>query len=76
MNALPQLSGSRLVRALRRAGFIEIHRKGSHAMLVHRDDEARVAVVPVHKGKAIPPGTLRAILRGARLSVEQLRDLL
>lgn len=76
MSKLPQVAGSRLVRALGRAGFVELHGKGSHVMLVHKDDATRVAVVPVHKGKTLPPGTLRAILRGARLSVEELRELL
>jgi predicted RNA binding protein YcfA (HicA-like mRNA interferase family) len=45
-------------------------------MLVHRDDATRVAVVPVHKGKVLPLGTLRAILKGARLKIEELRALL
>ena len=26
---------------------------------VHRDDATRIAVVPIHKGKVLPPGTLR-----------------
>jgi len=45
-------------------------------MLVHGEDPTRVAVVPVHKGRALPPGTLRAIPPGARLSVEELRGAL
>lgn len=45
-------------------------------MLIHRKDPTRVAVVPVHKGKVLPLGTLRAILKGARLAGEELRDLL
>lgn len=76
MTKIPQINGARLLRALKRAGFAEVHRKGSHVTLAHRDDPTRVAVVAVHKRKAIPTGTLRAILRGAGLSVEELRDLL
>jgi predicted RNA binding protein YcfA (HicA-like mRNA interferase family) len=45
-------------------------------MLVHGRDAARVAVVPVHKGKTLPTGTLRAILKGAGLSADELRALL
>jgi predicted RNA binding protein YcfA (HicA-like mRNA interferase family) len=59
-----------------RAGFWEVHRKESHVMLVHRDDPTRIAVAPVHKAKILPPGTLRAVLKGARLSIEDLRALL
>lgn len=75
MTTLPQISGTRLVRALTRAGFREVHRKGSHVMFVHVDDPTRVAVVPLHKGRVLPPGTLRAILRGAQLTIEELRKL-
>ena len=49
---------------------------GSHVTLRHRDDSSRRATVPVHPGKDIPPGTLRSILRGARLDVEEIRELL
>jgi len=38
-------------------------------------DKKRVTV-PVHKGKAVPTGTLRSILRDADISVEELRKLL
>ncbi len=76
MSKLPHVSGTRLLRALGRAGFREAHRKGSHVMVVHRNDRTRLAVVPVHKGKLLPPGTLRAVIKGAGLTVEELRRLL
>ena len=76
MTRLPQANGARLARALGRAGFFVAHQRGSHVTLVHRDDPTRIAVVPVHKGKSVTPGTLRTILRGARLTVEELRELL
>ena len=76
MSKLPQISGDRIVRALARLGFDEIHRKGSHVMVAHRRDPTRVAVIPVHKGRAVPPGTLRAILKGARVPLEELREAL
>jgi predicted RNA binding protein YcfA (HicA-like mRNA interferase family) len=73
---LPHVSGARILRALERLGFYEVHRKGSHVMVVHRTDSGRVAIVFVHKSSAVPPGTLRAILKGARVSIEELRDAL
>ena len=76
MSQLPQVGGDRLLRALAKLGFREIHRKGSHVMIVHRSDRGRVAVVPVHKGRPLPPWTLRAILKGASVTVEQLRSAL
>jgi predicted RNA binding protein YcfA (HicA-like mRNA interferase family) len=42
----------------------------------HRDDPGRRATVPVHPGKDIPPGILRAILKGAKLEVDEIRNLL
>lgn len=75
MSKLPQVTGDRLVRALLRAGFVEVRRHGSHAILRHRADPTRWATIPVHGSKPIPPGTLRAILRGARISVEELIGL-
>jgi predicted RNA binding protein YcfA (HicA-like mRNA interferase family) len=72
----PQVNGTRVVRALGKAGFVEVHRKGSHVMMAHGADHTRIVVVPVHKGHDIPPGTLRAILRSAGLTAEQLKELL
>lgn len=76
MSLLPQVNGARLVRALERAGFVQLRQVGSHVTLRHRDDPSRRATVPVHPGKDIPPGTLRSILRGAKLDVEEIRELL
>jgi predicted RNA binding protein YcfA (HicA-like mRNA interferase family) len=45
-------------------------------MVAHRDDPTRATVIPVHKGQDIPPGTLRAILKGLRIDIEELRELL
>jgi predicted RNA binding protein YcfA (HicA-like mRNA interferase family) len=45
-------------------------------MIAHRDDPTRATVVAVHKGQDIPPGTLRAILKGLQLDVDELRDFL
>jgi predicted RNA binding protein YcfA (HicA-like mRNA interferase family) len=59
-----------------RAGFYEVRSSGGHVTLAHRDDTTRLAVVPMHGAKTIKPGTLRAILRGARLTVDELRALL
>jgi predicted RNA binding protein YcfA (HicA-like mRNA interferase family) len=45
-------------------------------LLRHRDDLARRATVILHGSKPIKPGTFQAILRGTKLSVEELRDFL
>ncbi len=39
------------------------------------DDLTRRATVPIHGARSIRPGTLRAVLRGARLTVDELKGL-
>ena len=76
MSGLPHIPGHRLVRALQKVGFIVLRQRGSHVLLRHKDDFTRRSTVIVHGSKPIKPGTLQAILRGAKLTVEELRQLL
>jgi len=73
MTRLPRVSGGDVVKALERAGFREIHRKGSHRVL-RRDSPFARTVVPDHK--EINTGTLRNIIRQTGLTVAQFRALL
>ena len=74
MSKLPRgLSGSEVVRALRRAGFYIKRRKGSHIIL-RRDNPFAQVVVPDRK--SIDTGTLAAILDGAGLSIEDFNRFL
>jgi len=66
---LPRVNGLRLVRALEKRGFVERRRKGSHAHLFREADRRRVTV-------HIPEGTLRAILKDADITIDELRELL
>ncbi len=72
MTRLPQVTGERVVRALLRLGFVELRRSGGHAILRHASDLRRRATVPIHGGRDVRPGTLRAILKGAGISIEDL----
>lgn len=78
MNArrLPSLTGRDVIRALQSAGFSIVRTTGSHYRLVHHSDPTRQATVPVHKGRDIPRGTLRAIVDQAGLTVDEFIDLL
>ena len=76
MSVLPQVTGPRLVQALQKAGFLVKRQHGSHAILRHAADLSRRAIVPVHGSKTVKPGTLRAILKGAGLTVEEFKQLL
>ncbi len=72
---LPRVDCQQLIRALKRAGFEEQRQRGSHLHLKRASDGRRVTV-PVHKGRDVPTGTLRAILRDADISLEEFRELL
>jgi predicted RNA binding protein YcfA (HicA-like mRNA interferase family) len=73
---LPVLDGRRVVRALERAGFLVDRVVGSHHVMVFPGDAARTVTVPVHSGRNLKPGTLRAIIRQAGYSVDEFRELL
>jgi predicted RNA binding protein YcfA (HicA-like mRNA interferase family) len=57
---------------LRRAGFEVKRQSGSHVVLRHID--GRQTYVAIHC-KDVPPGTLKNILRQARISIEDFSDL-
>jgi predicted RNA binding protein YcfA (HicA-like mRNA interferase family) len=70
MPKLPRLSGKQLVRYLGRFGFIEVRQKGSHIILKKKTSEGTTGcVVPDHKELA--EGTLRGILKQAKISAEE-----
>ena len=72
---LPRVDFRQLVRALKRTGFEEQRQRGSHLHLRRASDGRRVTV-PIHQGRTVPVGTLRAILRDADISVDEFLELL
>ena len=73
MSKLPQVSGSDVVRALQKLGFTVRRQHGSH-IIMRRDDPFAQTVVPDHR--QLDRGTLRAILRQAEITAEDLTRLL
>ena len=65
------LSGQRVVHALKRLGFTQERQEGSHIRLSR--GSLRVTV-PAHHSLA--PKTLQSILRQAQVSVEELMSVL
>ncbi|MGH3865886.1 MAG: type II toxin-antitoxin system HicA family toxin [Pseudonocardiaceae bacterium] len=64
-----------MVQALQEARFEVTHVRGSHHYL-RRPGGTRLVVVPVHGNRDLPTGTLRAILRQAELTADELASLL
>ena len=75
-DGLPVMSGKLVVKALEQAGFYIDRTVGSHYVLVHRANPSRAVTVPVHGNRDLKPGTLRAIIRQAGMTVEEFLDLL
>ncbi len=73
MTKLPRISGRDCVSALLKLGFREKRQHGSHIVLRRENPFAQV-VVPDHS--ELDTGTLRAILRQAGITTEQLLDVL
>jgi predicted RNA binding protein YcfA (HicA-like mRNA interferase family) len=72
MSGLPILSGAKAVRAFERAGWHIARQRGSHVILLKTGHMASLSV-PQHKELA--PGTLRALLRAAGLTVDEFVEL-
>lgn len=74
MSKVPSLSYLELLRALQRDGWVIVRQKGSHIRLQkHLPAEVLKITVPAHR--PLKRSTLAHILKQARLSVEQLNEL-
>lgn len=75
MTKVPNLNYEVAVRALQRTGWVVVRQRGSHIRLHrHLVNETLKITVPAHR--PIKRSTLSHILRCARLSVEDLLELL
>ena len=74
MGKLAGFTADEVIRKLRRAGFVfDRQAKGSHEIWWNPENHARTTV-PHHPGD-LPEGTLRAILRQAKLSIDEFLRL-
>lgn len=64
---IPLLSGREVLSALKRMGFKEIHRKGSHVKMKHPD--GRKMIFPYHN--EVDRYTLKGVLRDAEIDIEE-----
>jgi predicted RNA binding protein YcfA (HicA-like mRNA interferase family) len=74
MPRLPVVSGREAVRALERIGYHIDRHRGSHIVLRQGHEPHRRLTIPDHK--ELRPGTLRAIVRQAGLTVDEFVHLL
>lgn len=69
----PVVSGAEAVKAFQRAGWRVDRQKGSHVVLLR---PGHIASLSVPQHPELAPGTLRALIRAAGLSVEEFAALL
>jgi len=74
MPKLPVISGGTLVKAFSKIGYEIDHQSGSHIILRNKNPPFRRLTIPNHP--EIAKGTLRAIIRQAGLTVEEILNLL
>jgi predicted RNA binding protein YcfA (HicA-like mRNA interferase family) len=74
LSDLPALTGHRLIKALKKMGFIVVRSKGSHHFLKHPD--GRCTVIPAHAGETIGRGLMAQIMRDGEITTEDLKRYL
>lgn len=73
MPKLKRISGEEAIRRLEKLGFRRVRQRGSHVVLKKQTSEGEIGcVVPLHKELAV--GTLRGILKQAKLSIEEFME--
>lgn len=70
MPKLSPISSRKLIKKLKKKGFIDVRQKGSHMRLEHPD--GRKTTVPVHSGENVGKGLLSKILNDVEMSYEEL----
>ena len=73
MPKLRRVSAEAAIRAIEKLGFVRIRQRGSHVILKKQTSEGAIGcVVPLHRELAV--GTLRGILRLARITPDQFME--
>jgi predicted RNA binding protein YcfA (HicA-like mRNA interferase family) len=74
MTKVPSLGYEKVIKALKRDGWVVVRQKGSHIRLQkHMQDEVLKLTIPAHR--PIKKSTLSHILKQARLSVDKFLEL-
>jgi predicted RNA binding protein YcfA (HicA-like mRNA interferase family) len=63
-----------LIKILEKFGFRVVRQKGSHVIMMN-EEKTRI-VIPVHHGRKVKPGLVKAIMREAGISREEFFKIL
>lgn len=75
MPKLPVVNARKLIKVLKKSGFLLDRIEGSHHTFRHPVTKRR-ATVPVHPGRDLGRGITRAILKDANISLDEFLELL
>lgn len=75
MPKIPRVTGAEAVAAFERAGWVLDRISGSHHILKRAGNPNRLSI-PVHKGKTVGKGLLKAQIDAAGLTVAEFVGLL
>jgi predicted RNA binding protein YcfA (HicA-like mRNA interferase family) len=73
LRRLGSYKGDEVVKAFQRAGWKISRQRSSHTILEKEGREATLSI-PVHKGKNVKRGTLRDLIRDARMTVDEFLE--
>jgi predicted RNA binding protein YcfA (HicA-like mRNA interferase family) len=68
----PRLKAQEVTRVLQRHGFLLVSQRGSHQKWRHPHTGKQV-IVPYHRGKELPLGTLTSIVEGSGIPKVEFR---
>ncbi len=74
MSKFSSQPADKVIKALRKIGFIPVRQKGSHIIL--KNNVGVIIVVPKHSGEEIGRGLLLKIIRQAGITKEKFLELL
>ncbi len=75
MPKIPIVNGNKLIKVLKKKGFLLDRISGSHHIFIHPTQQITISV-PVHKGKTLGKGITLAILKDAGITTEEFLKLL
>ena len=74
MDKINPLPANKVIKALENIGFQKIRQKGSHLFMRHPD--GRTTLITVHPGEDIAKGTVRKIIKDAKMTRDEWLDLI
>lgn len=69
---IPRLKASDIISILKQQGFTYISQHGSHQKWRNQDTGKQV-IVPFHKGKDLPYGTIKSVIDGSGIPEEKFK---